>query len=99
MDDATKIYNTAKDAMQNKSLINDLSGMFTNSAKDIRKGIQEIKDAISAPFEKANKDHVNFQISRLRKMKFSDTSKRWYKLSNGKWYDLKNHKVVDVRTN
>jgi hypothetical protein len=98
MDDATNIYNTAKDAMQNKSLINDLSGMFTNSAKDIRKGIDEIKDAISAPFRKANQDHVQHQINKLKKMKFSDTSKRWYRLSNGKWYDLKNHKVVDIRT-
>ena len=61
MDDATKIYNTAKDAMQNKSLINDLSGMFTNSAKDIRKGIQEIKDAISAPFEKQTKTMLIFK--------------------------------------
>ena len=104
-DDATSVYNAAKDMLQNEHLKDDVSGMMLNSGKTIQrikdKIEQEVKEKLEdlkRPFKKANKDQVKWQIDRLKKMKFSDTSKRWYRLSNGKWYDLKHHKVVDVRS-
>lgn len=92
--DANKLYNAGKDVVEKEAP--DLIQKGQDIGRSIVKGVKNLWDSTAS---KANNLKAQAQVSELRNKKFSDTTKRWYKLSNGKWYDLKNHKIVEIRSN
>lgn len=62
--------------------------------KSIVKGIKDLWNEAAS-----TKDNyvAKQQVAELKRRKFTDNTKRWYKLSNGKWYDLKEHKIKEFR--
>ena len=41
---------------------------------------------------------IAIQVANLKKRKYKDGGKRWFKLADGTWYDLQNHKIEKIRT-
>lgn len=106
LEDAGGLYDAGKGFIQSGEIQNTLGNLFGNSSKAVQDGIDKIKKLklpdiklpdIPNPADLTKKMRLQDEIKKLEKIKFTDTTKRYRKLSNGKWYDLKTRKIVDMR--
>jgi cobalamin-dependent methionine synthase I len=93
--DAKDLYNAGKDILPD--MVSSAKEAAGNYPKAVLSRIDKAKNSVKGWFSDQSNKATQNRISQLKKMKFSDTTKRYYPLPNGKWYDLKRHKIVDTK--